>query len=177
MAMPVQKPGKSKKDYCTPPALIKCVKHRLKINNFTVDLAADEHNSLGFLYFDEKMDSLIQPWANHKGWLWCNPPYSTIELWVEKAAKEARLGAQIVMLIPASVGANWWRDWVEPNAFISYLNGHLNFIPDQPKALYPKDCALLFFTPWEFIGHEIWTWKNTLDQIEANLAQSLQQTP
>lgn len=162
-AMPRQKPGLSKQDYQTPKELLDAVRKRLKIIDFAWDLAADSSNSVTTKFYDEEADSLTQPW-NLGGWNWCNPPYAKIEPWVAKAAHEAQLGAQTVMIVPASVGANWWREWVEPYAFVSFLNGRLCFIPDwkevgfKTKPLYPKDCAILLYTPWNFVGHEIWNW-------------------
>lgn len=176
--MPAQRPGKSKQNYQTPKALLDAVKKRLHITEFAMDLAADADNTVAEAYYSEADDSLTQPWALWGGeWSWCNPPYADIEPWVAKATNESLNGAQTVMLVPASVGANWWRTWVEPYAFQSFLNGRLCFIPDwkdhtkidkdtglvvpafKQRPLYPKDCAILLYTPWNFIGHEIWSWE------------------
>lgn len=174
--MPIQKPGKSKQNYRTPKALLDAIKLRLHIKEFAWDLAADKDNRVCEGYYDEAMDSLVQPW-NLGGWNWLNPPYSDIEPWVAKAANESLNGASTVMLVPASVGANWWRTWVEGYAFQSFLNGRLCFIPDwrdytkiddktgltvpafKSPPLYPKDCAILLYAPWNFTGHEIWKWE------------------
>lgn len=176
MTMPVQRPGKSKQNYQTPIELLKAIKLRFKIDEFAWDLAADKENTVvpTFFpgqsqleqkrYYNEADDSLTQSWTKG-GWNWCNPPYADIEPWVAKAAREAQAGAQTVMLVPASVGSNYWRIWVEPYAYQSFLNGRLCFIPDwqaqgfKSPPLYPKDCALLLYTPWGFIGHEIWNWR------------------
>ena len=168
--MPRQKPGKSKQDYQTPVEFLDTVKKRLQINEFVWDLAASRENTVAPSYYDEEMDSLIQSWV-FDGWNWLNPPYADIESWVTKAAIEAQKGAHIAMLVPASVGADWWLEWVEPYAYVSFLNGRLCFIPDwetqvdddgervfKAKPLYPKDCALLLYTPWRMTGHEIWNW-------------------
>ena len=160
MPMPEQKPGRSKQDYGTPKEFLDAVKKRLHITDFSVDLAADEHNRVCQAYFDKDFDALRDDvtWNHHDGrWAWCNPPYGKIEPWVEKAATESMKGAHIAMLIPASVGANWWRTWVESYAYQSYLNGRIQFV--GATDLYPKDCALLLYTPWGFTGHEIWNWR------------------
>lgn len=160
---PIQKPGRSKQDYCTPPEFLKAVKARLHIIDFVYDLAASKENTVAPLWYDEAANSLIQNWV-WDGWCWCNPPFAHIEPWVEKAANEAMRGAQIAMLVPASVGSNWWWTWVEPNAYQTYLNGRLAFMPDKPKWLYPKDCALLLYHPWGFVGHELWHWRNMAEK-------------
>ena len=159
--MPIQKPGRSKQDYQTPPEFVQTVRLRLGIEAFTVDLAADNFNTQACFWYSEEDNSLVQDWSQWVGqWCWLNPPFAHIEPWVEKAAKEAKLGAQVVVLVPASVGANWWRDWVEPYAYQVFLNGRLTFVGETTP--YPKDCALLIYTPWGFRGHEVWDWRKDL---------------
>ena len=153
---PVQKPGRSRQDYGTPDTLLVAVKHRLCIDAFTIDLAADAGNAVAGDYFDEKENALEQAWPFH-GWNWLNPPFADISPWVKKAKEEAESGASTVVLVPASVGANWFATWVEPYAYQSYLNPRLTFKGETTP--YPKDCMLLFYTPWGFTGHEIWHWK------------------
>ena len=167
MAPPKQKPGLSKQDYSTPCEFIDAVLYKLQIPYFECDLAASEDNTAAQMFYSEKDNSLDpkNSWVfgGHK-WCWLNPPFSNIQPWVEKASKEANKGASIAMLVPASVGSNWWCTWVEPYAYQSYLNGRLCFIPNWKELgfklppLYPKDCALLLYTPWGFRGHEIWRW-------------------
>jgi hypothetical protein len=41
--------------------------------------------------------------------------------WVERAWTRKPLGAQTV-LVPASIGANWWRDFVHQRALVLALN-------------------------------------------------------
>ena len=167
MSMPKQKPGRSKQDYGTPPEFLTAVKNRLKIQDFSVDLAASPTNAVCARYWTEADDSLRPDlnWNCIDGqWAFLNPPFGNIAPWVEKAAKEAENGAYIAMLIPASVGANWWRDWVNPYAYVSFLNGRLTFVGE--KAPFPKDCALLLYTPWGFAGNEVWYWRNNISMPE-----------
>lgn len=181
--MPKQRPGKSRQDYQTPKELLFAIKKRLQIDEFEIDLAADDTNAVCTPYITEEMDSLVVDWPlTEGGWCWLNPPFGDIEPWVAKAANASQNGTQVVMLVPASVGANWWRTWVEPYAYVSFLNGRLCFIPDwetrmvwseelnefggselvrefKSPPLYPKDCAVLLYSTWGFLGHEIWSWK------------------
>jgi phage N-6-adenine-methyltransferase len=155
--MPKQKPGKSKQDYRTPQDFIAAVKSRLHISSFEWDLAADASNTLASGFYSVEVDSLKQDWASHKGWLWLNPPYNDIEKWVHKAALESAKGAKIAMLVPASVGANWWKNWVEPCAYQLFLNGRLTF--QGCDSFYPKDCTLLLYTPYIRSGNAVWNWR------------------
>jgi len=163
--VPIQKPGLSKQDYETPIELLVAIKKRLHIEKFSIDLAASHKNKVADMCYTEEDDSLVQPWNVIPGsWGFCNPPFASIEEWVAKAASESMQGANTVMLLPASVGANWYRKWVEPYAFVSFLNGRLCFITYwknqglKSKPLYPKDTMLCFYTPWSFLGSEVWNW-------------------
>lgn len=163
MPEPAQQPGKSKQDYTTPRELLTAVKRRLHIReDFCVDLAASKENAVCDFYYSEEDSAFDESnywhWRESEGqWAWCNPPFADISPWVEKAAHEAKHGANIVMLIPASVGSNWWRDWVEPYAYQVFLNGRLTFGGCSDP--YPKDTALLLYTSWGFRGTEVWDWK------------------
>ena len=159
--MPEQKPGRSKQDYGTPPELIKAVKHRLGIDHFELDIAADKDNTVAERFYTEEDDalSILCPWSTwgQRGrWAWLNPPFGNIAPWVEKATMEARIGAHIMMLVPTS-HSNWWVKWVAPYAYVTHLHGRITFLGcDTP---YPKDCSLLMYTPWAMTGSEIWSWK------------------
>jgi phage N-6-adenine-methyltransferase len=159
---PKQKPGRSKQDYATPPEFIDAVCRKLGIVKFGWDLAANRENAITHCYhgpgspFGE--DSLQADWSEFDGWMWLNPPYSHITPWVEKAWAETRFKSKIAMLIPASVGANWWADNVHNAAHVLFLNGRLSF---DGKAPYPKDCALLLYTPYVRGGYEVWDWRHS----------------
>jgi len=154
---PKQKPGRSKQDYCTSPEFLKALKHRLGIENFHLDVAASEENSVGLRWFTEEHDALRPEVSWKDGWAFCNPPFGHIEPWVKKAWEEAQRGAWIAMLLPAGVGANWWRDYVDGKAHVLLLNGRLVFTGETTP--YPKDCVLLLYTPYIRGGYEVWNWR------------------
>jgi phage N-6-adenine-methyltransferase len=167
MSMPVQKPGKSKQDYGTPIEFLDAVRNRLKIRDFSVDLAASAKNAVAKPYYDEAINSLDPhlSWnPKPKEWAWLNPPYGKIAPWAQKAAQQSEWGAHIVMLVPASVGSKWWLEYVQPFAYVSFLYGRLTFVGAEDP--YPKDCALLLYTPWQFAGNEIWHWRNSVPQLQ-----------
>lgn len=158
--MPQQRPGRSKQDYQTPPEFIAALKLRLAIDNFSIDLAATVENRVALFHYDEGMDALADrnSWNPAPGgWAFLNPPYSNIAPWVAKAYREGgAFGAHIAMLVPASTGANWWRDYVHRKAHVLFLNGRLTFV--GATGPYPKDCALLLYTPHTRGGYEVWHW-------------------
>ena len=158
MPMPPQKPGRSRQDYGTPPQFLQAVKDRLGIEDFVWDLAASPSNSVTTYYWDEEQNSLVQDWHAMKGWQWLNPPFSHLSPWVEKCWRESQVGASIACLVPAGVGANWWRDWVDNKAHVIFLNGRLTFAGERTP--YPKDCALLLYNKAYIGGYEVWNWRH-----------------
>lgn len=80
---------------------------------FTLDAAANKANAKCTTFYDLETDGLSKPWAPHK--VWCNPPYSNIAAWVEKAWEEFKRGATVVMLLPANrTEQRWWQTFIEP---------------------------------------------------------------
>lgn len=165
-SMPAQKPGRSKQDYGTPPAFLEAVKRRFGIAAFAIDLAASQENAVAPLFYTEAQNALVQPWRTKSRELaWLNPPFADLAPWVEKAWTESRTAARIAMLVPAGVGANWWRDWVHQKAFVLLLNGRLKFVGELDY--YPKDCCLLIYGPDVAAGYEMWSWQPTQKRVAA----------
>lgn len=161
--MPVQKPGQSEQTVCTPIEFLDAVKAKLGIRQFVLDCAASKENTVARAYFTEQRSALTQPegrWVMD-GWDWCNPPYSDIAPWVTRAAFEKYEGALIAMLVPASVGANWWKEYVHHEAQVHFLNGRITFVGHSKP--YPKDCALLLYGNDLTPGYHVWTWKKETD--------------
>lgn len=122
-----------------------------------IDLACDESNRFGPVGYTVADNALIQPWTTPDGcYGWLNPPYGSIGEWARRCA-ESR--ANILLLVPASIGANWYRDWVYPYAKTIALNGRMSFDGKNP---YPKDLMLCQYAanvvPRSL---EIWDWKRS----------------
>lgn len=125
--------------------------------DFTIDVAAADHNAKCDRYFTEAQDGLAQPWASER--VWCNPPYSNIRPWLQKAWEEWRAGAElIVMLLPANrTEQAWWQDLVEPQArarvpwfTVEFLPGRLRFLRRDQSFISanerpPFGCCLLIW--------------------------------
>lgn len=174
-------------DRGTDPAFIASLEARF--GKFTLDVAAAPHNAKAPRFYTRDDDGLSQPWTNNATatgdfWtrykrgnerVWCNPPYSDIRPWVEKAWIEFhgrtplfRSGnlktfsqyppLLIAMLLPANrVEQGWWQDHVEPfrdrpdsPLRVEFLRGRMRFDrPDWtpgPKGDRPPfGCALLIW--------------------------------
>lgn len=78
--------------------------------NFTVDACATQESRKAPVFWTKEQNGLAQSWKGAR--VWCNPPYSDIRPWVEKAWQaEAEL---VVMLVPAWTDRQWWHELVEP---------------------------------------------------------------
>ena len=60
----------------------------------------------------------------------------------------------MAFLVPAAVGSNWFRDYVDGKALVLLLNGRLSFDGAGP---YPKDCILCLYGIEP--GYEVWSWR------------------
>lgn len=82
---------------------------------FTVDAAASDANALLPRYWTRATDGLAQSWEAER--VWCNPPYSDIAAWVDKAwtAMDDEGAESVTMLLPGNrCELPWWQHYVEP---------------------------------------------------------------
>lgn len=157
--MPKQKPGKSKQDYKTPLELIYAVEKRF--GPISIDLAASDGHVCDN-YYSESYDSLSIEWMLQENTAWLNPPFSRIEPWAKKCFFEStrlkRKGC-IILLTPASIGANWFHHWVYGRAAVIALNPRLTFVGETTP--YPKDCMLSVYRKHPPLVRDRFTvWRN-----------------
>jgi phage N-6-adenine-methyltransferase len=107
---------------------------------FTIDVAANAHNTKLPRYFSPTSNGLERSWAGER--VWCNPPYSSIRPWVEKAlGREADL---TVLLLPANrTEQGWWQDLIEPGRLagslgVEFLRGRMRFIAATDTQIKPN---------------------------------------
>ena len=145
--------GKGNNAAGTPMVFVNAVE--AKFGPLACDLAATAANKKASHYVDEATNSLSLNWhimadCCRSGLLWLNPPFTNITVWAKKCAAEVQLGARILLLVPASVGANWYWDWVAPFADV-YSVGRMVFDDcyDREGKLittpYPKDLVLAYY--------------------------------
>jgi phage N-6-adenine-methyltransferase len=167
---PTQKPGKSETVVRTPRVFLDAVLRLLDIEEFYRDLAASFGNHVADVFYTKEDNGLVCKWGTYDDcdWNWLNPPYDDIAPWVHRAcAKKA--GAQTAVLVPASTGSNWWRDYVHQRARVKLLNGRITFDDKHGKPVcsqktgkptpYPKDLALLLYSSNFKPGYDVWSWK------------------
>lgn len=124
---PQQKRNPAVDDRGTPPEMFDPLHARF---GFTVDVCAQPHNAKLERYFTPEQDGLAQDWFGER--VWCNPPYSDIRPWVEKA--HTSRADFIVMLLPANrTEQRWWQDLVEPFRDDPYERLKVEFLPGRPR--------------------------------------------
>ena len=108
---------------------------------FTVDVAAAPHNAKLPRFWTIEDDGLEQDWTGER--VWCNPPYSAIAPWCEKAWRSnAEL---VVMLLPANrTEQRWWQDHINPGRLdgrirVEFLPGRLRFLKPHQKHIGPNE--------------------------------------
>jgi phage N-6-adenine-methyltransferase len=153
--------GKSKQDYETPRDFIEAVEKRFR--RIDLDLAATAANAKAEYYFGpdhpdlEARDGLVVNWRKQRGLLWLNPPFGNIEAWAVKCAAEAQHRPGLTLLLtPASIGTDWFREHVCGKAVVLGLSPRLTFVGEKDP--YPKDLMLSVFG-YGLAGFGTWRWK------------------
>lgn len=95
--------SRGKQDCQTPDWAINWLLTRYPL---TLDAAASDHNHRLPTYYTRRDNGLILPWHT---WTFCNPPFSKIGPWVEKAISEAFEGRNSVLLLLGTVTPRWYR--------------------------------------------------------------------
>lgn len=162
--MPAQRPGLSFQGVGTPREFLDAVQGRF--GAIGIDLAAVASNRVVGSYLGPDHDV---PWRRNAlsaecqwnwgaiaGLRWLNPPYDRIEPWAAKCAEQSTIGpARIAMLVPASVGSNWFAEHVFGKALVLFLRPRLTFVGHATP--YPKDLMLAVYA--EPPGVECWKWR------------------
>jgi phage N-6-adenine-methyltransferase len=92
------------------------------VGDINYDTACDRDNALATPIFNhDGEDALSVEWG---GVCWCNPPYSDIAPWVEKAIAS---DAITVMLIPSPNGESYYANLIENSHEIA-IQGRISFI-------------------------------------------------
>lgn len=142
-------------DRATSPEVFEPLDRRFR---FTLDVAASERNAKCERFFSIEDDGLTRSWRGER--VWCNPPYSDIRPWVDKAWQEWMRGAEmVVMLLPANrTEQGWWQELVEPGrqlgrVRVEFLAGRLRFIAHDKTEVGknerpPYGCCLVIWGDW-----------------------------
>jgi len=128
--------GDNQKDkWQTPPDVFEQLNKEF---NFTLYAAAEESTALCDKYFTEKDNAINQDWSGET--VYCNPPYSKLKTFAEKAKQEAEKGATVVMLVPARTDTRAFHESLSCGE-VRFIKGRLKFQQngkEQDAAPFPS---------------------------------------
>ena len=105
--------------------------------HFDLDPCATEQNHKCEKYFTLDQNGLEKSWGGYK--VFCNPPYSSIAKWVEKAYMEAQKeNTIVVMLIPSRTDTKYFHDFIYHRSEIRFVRGRLKFGDSPYNAPFPS---------------------------------------
>jgi len=116
---------------------------------FDLDAAANRKNRLVKQYLGQggKYENALDPavhWHQLGEKIWLNPPFGRgLGNWVKRAWEEHHRGCRIVMLLPASTGPRWYRDYVYGQEH--YWLGRLQYVGGKTGA--PWDSMIVILNP------------------------------
>ena len=123
--------------------------------NFNVDVCASIKNHLCDYFFTEVFSSLDNEWdafSEEAGYytdsMFLNPPYSQTQLFLERAAQQAKLhNITVVALVNANTDTKWFADAVKSANEVRLFTGRIGFIkPDGKKTnRNPKGQCLIIW--------------------------------
>ena len=134
----------------TPPQVYKNLNDEF---DFVADVAASDLNHLHETYLTFDDDALQQNWKKlfGGGYVYCNPPYSHITPWVEKATEEAMRGVGTVMLVPCDCSVGWFGLALKNADEVRFvINGRLSFIRADTRMVVNgnnKGSVIFIFSP------------------------------
>lgn len=105
--------------------------------HFTLDACASEENKKCQRYFSVENNGLEKDWSEEI--VFCNPPYSEVKKWVEKAYQESsENGATVILLIPSRTDTKWFHEYIWGKAEIRFIKGRLRFGNATENAPFPS---------------------------------------
>lgn len=119
--------------------------------NFTTDVAASFENRLCRDHRSEKFCGLNTGWGERN---FCNPPFSNMPGWVNKAIYEMNKGRLTVMVIPADTSTQWFKLAFNNCAECHLITGRLAFISAETGKKVNgnnKGSAIFIFNPYSTV--------------------------
>jgi len=130
---PQQKAKPQVDDRALPPSEFEKLNAKFR---FTIDVAASRDNTKMTRFYSIEDCGLKASWAGER--VYCNPPYSNISPWVEKAICDEPRAELIVMVLPANrTEQKWWLEWIEPRRDRHQSRLKTRFLPGRMRFLKP----------------------------------------
>lgn len=104
---------------------------------FDLDPCATLENHKCDKYYTREEDGLSKKMGGHR--VFCNPPYSQINKWVEKAFRESKEdNTLVVLLIPSRTDTRYFHNFIYKRAEIRFVKGRLKFGNSNNSAPFPS---------------------------------------
>lgn len=136
----------------TPDDLFAAV---LESGSFDLDAAATAENTKCTKWLGPGgvvEDALSVDWSDYGSHIWCNPPYSAVYKFVEKAVQAVETDdVEVMMLLPARTDTKWFANFIwncsepRPRVTVMFLRGRLKFSGSKNSAPFPS--MLVHFAP------------------------------
>lgn len=142
-----------KKDtYATPWSVFQYFNREF---NFDLDVCAEEHTAKVEDYYTVEDDALVQDWHKVAKNAWCNPPYSNITPWVEKAIEQQEMGVTTVMFVMCDPSVGWFKKALSACSEVRFIvGGRISFEMDgKPAKGNNKGSKVLIFRPHNHNAH------------------------
>lgn len=121
-------------EYSTPQYLFDSLKKEFCFN---LDPCATASNHKCNDFYTMEDNGLEQDWGGKH--VFCNPPYSKISKWVEKAYYEAHKdNTVVVLLIPSRTDTKWFHNFIYHKSEIRFIKGRLKFNGSNNSAPFPS---------------------------------------
>jgi len=162
--------------WSTPPEVF----HALDLEfGFGFDVCAEHETAKSPDYWTIEDDALTKDWSKAGSvfgrWLWCNPPYSRITPWVEKAIEAQLNGKGTVMLVMCDPSVKWFslaQQYVSETRFVT--DGRLAFLKNGvPQKGNNKGSVIFVFDPHRvsaghvsFVTREALMTKGQINKLE-----------
>ena len=104
--------------------------------DFDLDVCASDGNALCSAYFTERESALDNEWDNfyHNSNSFMNPPYSQTELFLNRAAHQAKKhNLTVVALVNANTDTKWFADCAKDADEIRLISGRIGFVASDGK--------------------------------------------
>lgn len=113
---------------------------------FDIDVAAAPDNAKCLKFLTKEDNALFQAWsyAAAEYSIWCNPPYSKVKDFINKACMESlKHATSIVFLVPARTDTKWFHYALQFCTSVYLIEGRLKFDGNGSNSSAPFPSCLL----------------------------------
>lgn len=130
----------SKDNWETPWDMIDVINKDYPIG---LDVCTDGVNAKCSVYLTDSLDLPWKMFLPSDKYVWCNPPYSNVQPWVDKIIK-SRLPT--LLLVNASTSAKWFHDILNVASEMWVIRGRIAFIdPETGEPVNGNDRSQVLF--------------------------------